>query len=124
MDDRGADATQDDWSNVKQTFHLEKAPEQTRTQVLTAATKEKPMDLLAETQTFGTAIVKDLFTVAQNSSDWRELLQQSWTVLTFGNRGVILGCALIIISLTLMALMPPVALLTLTPLAKTSGSET
>ena len=82
------------------------------------------MDLLAETQTFGTAIVKDLFTVAQNSSDWRELLQQSWTVLTFGNRGIILGCALIIISLTLMALMPPVALLTPTPLAKTSGSET
>ena len=104
------EAAGSEWQALSEQFRLDKSSSsKSRTEILTEEKAVQKPDLVRDVRSFGLSVVNDITVVLQNTElDWKERSGRLWDVVTFGDRGVILGVILVIISLSVMALMPPV----------------
>lgn len=98
-----------EWAAIKDVFAIHNArPEEMKDTLTTNQNGQQQKQLSDEVYGFGYAVAKDLSIVFASSDNLFDVLLRTFNVLTHGNRGVIFGTVLVIMSLALLAMMPPV----------------
>lgn len=97
-----------EWAEIKDVYNINKAKSKDKLKTMDAIANRPGQNISDDVKTFISDIMRDTSSVTSQSSTLFEWLTNIWTVLTIGNRGVILGTLLIIISLSLLATMPKV----------------
>lgn len=99
---------QNEWSTI-QTAYAVPSEGPSRADVLTQDEDDSKSSITDDTASFISDIAKDLVVVSRQSTSIGQFLQGMFVVLTFENRGIIIGTVFVLLSLALLALMPPVA---------------
>lgn len=97
-----------EWAEIKDVYNINKAKSKDKLKTMDSIANRPDQNISDDVKTFISDIMRDTSIVTSQSSTIFEWLTNIWTVLTIGNRGVILGTLLIIISLSLLATMPKV----------------
>jgi hypothetical protein len=98
--------SQSEWAEMKDVYDINKAKSNDKLKTMDSIANRPDRNISDDVKTFISDIMRDTSTVTSQSSTLFEWLTNVWTVLTIGNRGVILGTLLIVVSLSLLATMP------------------
>jgi hypothetical protein len=90
-----------EWSAIEKAYAI-KADDRSRAEVLTEQAEKRNMNEISAN--FVSDIMNDLKVVFSQSKTYNELIFSSFNVITKGDRGIIIGVILVIISLSLLAL--------------------
>ena len=100
--------SESEWAEIKDVYNVENAKSKDKLKTMDSIVNRPDRNLSDDAKTFISDIMRDASTVTNLSSSLFEWLTNIWIVLTIGNRGVILGTLLIIVSLSLLATMPKI----------------
>lgn len=95
-----------EWAEIKEVYSINKAKSRDKLKTMDSISNRPDRNISDDARTFINDIMRDTSIVTSQSSTLFEWLTNIWTVLTVGNRGIIFGTLLIIISLSVLATMP------------------
>ena len=99
----------DSWTDIKSKYGIDaqQKKSQDKLSTLDRLNNEPERDIYEEIRTTVSDIMRDTSMASAQSDSIAEWLSNMWVVLTVGRRGVIVGTILIVISLAVLATMPP-----------------
>lgn len=98
--------SESEWAEIKDVYNVDKAKSNDKLKTLNSIANRPDRNINDDVRTFISDIMRDTSTVSMQSSTALEWVTNMWTVLTVGNRGIILGTLLIIVSLSVLATTP------------------
>ena len=100
--------SESEWAEIKDVYSIDKAKSKDKLKTMDSIANQPDRSVSDDTKSFINDIMRDASIVTNQSSTLFEWLTNIWTVLTVGNRGIILGTLLIIVSLSALATMPKI----------------
>ena len=98
--------SESEWADIKDAYNIDKAKSKDKLKTMDSIANRPDKNISDDARTFINDIMRDTSTVTTQSNTIMEWLTNMWIVLTVGNRGIILGTLLIIVSLSALATMP------------------
>lgn len=97
-----------EWAEIKNVYGIDKAKSKNKLETMDSIANPPDKNISDDAKTFINDIMRDASIVTRQSSTFFEWMTNIWIVLTVGNRGIILGTLLIIVSLSVLATMPKI----------------
>lgn len=97
------------WAEIKDVYNINKPSKKNKLETLDAISNRPENDIISDTKNVIGDIMKDATIASEQSDSFLEWLEKMWTVISSGNRGILIGTILIIVSLLMLATMPNTA---------------
>ena len=95
------------WAEIKDVYSIDKPSKQSRLETLDDINNRPETDIIEDSKSMASDIMRDANKALKHSNTLFEWLSAMWIIITSGNRGILVGTMLIIVSLLLLATTSP-----------------